>query len=254
MRFTKIEEEKYIEYKKEANISAEKFINDEIFKSLSRDNKKIDVIIPKLNETLNANNWDSFSKELVAGIKAAEGIVQKLKTLPIHFGVDKEMTDKFIHISETEVLNIIKQDRGVVKLKFQGLLPRRMKNGSSSENLDYLRSHYYMAFEKFMRDNPDFSKYRERVLLIYKHFFTKENEIMDDDNFDIKIITDFIAQYMLIDDNPVRCMKLFDYAMSDNKHSEIWIIPMTEIEKLQQTPFYNYQIICESEQNTKNLL
>ena len=236
MQFTKIAEEQYKNYYQNSNINTSDFIDDEIFEILSKDNKKIETLLPKIKSSVDSNNWDKFSNDLVSCIKAAEVMIQKMKSLPIYFGIDKSVMNSSSYLKETDLLRI-EQHGNMFKIVFRDLLPRRMKNGSVSENLDYLRNHYYTAFENFFTGKRDFCKYTERVVLIYKNYYSNNKEVIDDDNFDIKLITDFISQYMLIDDNPIRCMKLFDYGYSDKKHSEIWIYPLSSIK--------NYKINLE---------
>lgn len=236
MQFTKIVEEQYENYCQTSNINVSDFVDDEIFDTLSKDYKKIESLLPKIKNAVDSNNWEKFSNDLISCIKAAEVMVQKMKTLPIYFGIDKAVMNSASYLKETELLKIEQHD-DMFKIVFRDLLPRRMKNGNVSENLDYLRNHYYTAFENFFSEKRGFCKYTERVVLIYKNYYANSKEVIDDDNFDIKLITDFISQYMLIDDNPVRCMKLFDYGYSDKKHSEIWIYPVSSMK--------NYKINVE---------
>lgn len=225
MQFKKIEEKQYMDYKVEHGISMDNLVNTDYFNQLKKDTKKLDSLFEHIKGAIEQHRIEDFSDSLIKSIKTAEELVHKLKALPINFGIDSTIIRNVTHLCNTDLLHIEKTEEDTYRIVFKDLLPRRMKNGNMTENMDYLRNHYFTAFENFFGSRYDFRKYTERVVIIYKNYFSEVNGIMDDDNFDIKIITDFIAQYMLIDDNPVRCMKVFDYGMDKNKHSEITVMP-----------------------------
>lgn len=235
MQFKKIEEKQYEHYKLDPVACKDNLVNPDYFERLLKDTTRVENLIKQLEDEMQQHRMDKFSNLLVKTIKNVEEMVHKLKVLPINFGIDSSLIKNSIYLSDTDMLYIEKEEEDTYKIVFRDLLPRRMKNGHMTENLDYLRNQYYTAFEKFFSENKQFTKYTERVVIIYKNYFCEVNGIMDDDNFDIKIITDFISQYMLIDDNPVRCMKIFDYGMDEHKHSEITIMPQKRyFEKLQK--------------------
>lgn len=136
----------------------------------------------------------------------------------------KEFRHDFAKINLVEIEKdrrvVINKEKDYIHIILPELFPRRMKNGRTDMDLDYIRSMYEYSFKEF--ENP--IKYQDRVAIIYKSHFCNKRNMVDDDNFDTKILTDYISEYFLADDNPERVLKIYDYCMDERNYSEAFVM------------------------------
>ncbi len=238
LSFNKVKDsivEEYQKQKCEVNCREFSSILPNIDKKYRRVGRKLEKM-KEFEEKREFEDLCQYSKEL---IRECENLTQQVRMIPIEYGSNdaiKQIKDHLLDSNEKDrrvKISMPKED--VILIKLNELLPRRQQNGKIFENLDYLRCIYLESFKKFFSDKHII--YRERVVILFKNFFPEESSMIDDDNFDTKIITDMIAEYVLIDDNPKRCMKIFDYGISNDKHTEIIIFPLSRWHEFIEMPF-----------------
>lgn len=208
---------------------------DNIIKKCSQVIKKVS----KLKDYESLGDFENLYLNSRRVVSDCENLVQMTRTIPINFGDSngyKNLKEDLIKSGEEEgkvQISLLESD--VINIVLPDLLPRRLQNGKIFENLDYIRCQYIEAFRHYFQNKR--IEYSERVVIYFKNYFTSEKNMIDDDNFDAKIITDIIAQYVLIDDNPKRCMKIFDYGIGEKRRTEIMIFPYSKIMNYIDIPF-----------------
>ncbi len=116
-------------------------------------------------------------------------------------------------------------------IEFPTLLPKKIERFSNKAvytNSD-IRQMYEPSFTRFFSRGKHII-YSKKAAIIYTHFFTSEKEFMDHDNFETKIITDFITSNLLLDDSPKHCAILMDYKMGEKSHTEVDVVPFDGIQ------------------------
>lgn len=84
------------------------------------------------------------------------------------------------------------------------LLESKIYGASYQSSKKYSRYVYTEAFEKYDLEKG-FKHISGKVDLIYINHFTKKSIMIDNDNVDTKMFTDCISNYILCEDNPLRC-------------------------------------------------
>lgn len=236
----KSELEKYNEKNKGKDCSDNIFVDINLIDSCIQKAELIIKKLQKINLYKDAKDFENLFKSSRRAVVDSEDLTQLIRTIPINFGdkdgyhnLKKDLAGN-TGKGETKVTISIMNDQ-TIYIVLKDLLPRRLNNQKIYENLDYIRCTYIEAFREFFQDKHII--YDERVVILFKHFYTSETGLVDDDNFDYKIITDIIAEYILVDDNPKRCMKVFDYGIAEERHTEITIFPIHEWLKYIEMPF-----------------
>lgn len=191
-----------------------------------------DIISKKTKQIIRAiENGDKESA--IEETKRAIFYCQKyelfLRSFPKVFGFPDAMSKVKMDMLEEENINFEILDGNVLHITLSELFPARYNGGAKMESYDAIRSKYIFAFEKFFKENP-FQRYKERVVMLYKSNYTSESNMKDYDNYETKALTDFIATYCLIDDNPSRVLAMSDYEIKDEEYSEIYVIPISKFD------------------------
>lgn len=224
---------------KEINSESNRFVD---LMLLDKILKKCELIIKKINNLKSYEESGDFENLYLNSrrvVSDCENLVQMTRRIPINYGDSNGYLNLKEDLKQTGTENskvkISMPEKDVIHIVLQDLLPRRMQNGKIFENLDYIRCQYVEAFRHYFLHKK--IEYNERVVIYFKNFFTSEKAMIDDDNFDSKIITDVIAQYVLIDDNPKRCIKIFDYGISEESRTEILVFPYSKLIHYLDLPF-----------------
>lgn len=210
-------------------------------KYLGNVKKKAEGLLKKIN---NMNMYEregdydrlyEYSRRVVA---SSQELTQMIRAVPIRYGdrnAYRNLKQDLSGSADTSMVKFVFLEEDVLQITLKELLPRRYNSGKIYENLDYIRCSYIESFRCFFMDKH--IAYNDRVVILIKNYFTSEAALVDDDNFDAKIITDMIAQYVLIDDNPSRCMKVYDYGIGESSHTEITVFPMNKWMRYIEMPF-----------------
>lgn len=189
--------------------------------------KKAQGQIPFLRYILNENlDRDNFNEEAVKIFKLIDSsrkenakLVSILGTTSLNELV-KETAVKLYFVERKEHLRII----------FPELLPPRIRYGEGEHALSIqdIRNMYQPSFEEYAR-KPDKIRFNERVAIIYTFFYESEKKIKDYDNYETKLITDFIACNVLGEDSPRQCTIMYEYKIGDKDHTQIDIVPYRKL-------------------------
>lgn len=216
----------------------EQFIDTSLINDAVSDCHNLLNLLLKIEEKEKIKDYKSLVEYNKKAIRLSERMTQAIRQIPINYGQRGEsmyLNGNFDLLPEDAKAVKLFLEEDVLKIVLSDLLPKR-QDGKSFENRDYFRFLYTQAFHSFFRDKEIF--FNERVVILFKNFFLKDKDMIDDDNFDTKIITDLIATYVLTDDNPKRCMKVFDYGIADTRHTEVYIFPLSKWNQFIDMPFY----------------
>ncbi len=174
-------------------------------------------------------------KALVAGEEAVRGFRAVVEPVLMSGRKDEDIDFDISSVSNADYL-MFEQYEDTIIIIMPDLLP--YKNGERKEDRNYLREKYVASFTKFVNENQ-IPRYKERVVIIYTNYFISSDvsRIKDDDNLDSKMMTDVINMFLLHDDNPTRCSKIFRYEISSYRHTEIIITPLSKVIDYLDIPF-----------------
>ena len=94
---------------------------------------------------------------------------------------------------------------------------------------EYIRSIIYPAMRNFFADK-DTVRY-DRCTVAYRHILDADLPVTgrpDYTNAEIKMVTDTVAMYVMVDDNPVRCRLSHTCIPGANAHTEVYVIPQED--------------------------
>ena len=233
MDFTKVIEENSIKYEDD-NLSVDNPASDnrkaveKMFKTLDSHivslKKSADFLRELMFEDYPSN--DFVNNELVRVNSIIKKIVSKTMEIGRYSGfsgkqeINRIMGEELLMSLDGERLHIV----------FPTLLPKRIErqnNQAVYTNAD-IRQMYEPAFSNFFSENKHVI-YSKKAVIIYTHFFSSEKEFRDHDNFETKIITDLITANLFYDDSPKHCAIFMDYKMGEYSHTEVDVIPFTEL-------------------------
>ena len=203
--------------------------------------------LQELNGIEDQTNKEFFDKTWKI-VGQSEKLTQQIRSIPIEYGQNDAYNILKEHLSGADDsscrIDFFQLEKNAIKIVLPELAPRRFNPRKHDEhfleNLDYIRSSYMEQFKKFFNEKRIF--YRGRVVIQYKNYFESPDRIIDDDNFNYKLLTDMIAEYILHDDNPKCCMKVFDYGIAKFNHTEIMIFPITEWTRYIEMPFNQHDV------------
>ena len=129
------------------------------------------------------------------------------------------MVDKVIENSVPVDIGFTKE--GWFSVRLPMLLPKKEKGRT-----DYIRQILYPAMQKFFSGKEPW-RYSKSVL-IYRHVYDEGDmgrRQIDHDNFDVNMVSDIIALYVLRDDCPSVCSHFHCSAFGDSDRTEIYVVP-----------------------------
>lgn len=104
-------------------------------------------------------------------------------------------------IADTVPVEIGYTKQGWFSVRLPMLLPKKQSGG-----LEYIRSILFPKMENFFAER--LWKKRGKVVLVYRHVYDKdypERNMRDHDNIEINQVTDIVALFTMVDDNPACC-------------------------------------------------
>lgn len=203
-------------YQEDRNLVNESYL-DEIIQLSERLHREL----LKLQEYEKDKKLEKLFMQSRRVVVKSEALTQKIRGIPIEYGdADAYKNLKYDLAAKASDIGFFYED-GVLQIILPELVPKRWKSGEIFENLDYIRCSYREAFREYFSKQDIF--FHEQILLEITHVYTKEEEVLDHDNLDTKIITDLIAEFVLVDDDPRHCKYLIDYRIGERKHSEFKI-------------------------------
>ena len=113
---------------------------------------------------------------------------------------------------------------------FKLYLPFMLLPKKESGNVKHLRFVLDAAFKHFPEKFPSGRTFSECVI-IYRHVYDRnrpERVYRDHDNIEVNFVTDVVAQYVMEDDDPMKCCHFYCSAPGDHDGTEVYVVPMNE--------------------------
>lgn len=195
---------------------------DSIFSSVKRKTDKILSLAYDMEMFDNEQNRHLMQKTEYSIVKESMLLSNMIRASVRERGdgsVIKEVCRKLVNAEVAE-------EGAVVHIVLNCLLPKRFKNGALRD----LESEYITYADAINRAfaRHNIPKYTEKVVICFRHIYTSEKEMLDNDNIEIKTAVDAIALNILHDDSPAHCSFYMDYGMGEYRHTEIDIVPESE--------------------------
>ena len=143
------------------------------------------------------------------------------RALPTYTAYPKAhfMVNKVIENSVPVDIGFTKE--GWFSVRLPMLLPKKDKGTT-----DYIRQILYPAMQKFFSGKEPWRC--NKSVLIYRHVYDDGDmgrRQIDHDNFDVNMVSDIIALYVLRDDCPSVCSHFHCSAFGDSDRTEIYVVP-----------------------------
>lgn len=218
----------------------EQFVDINLIDHISKKLKIIEKELLNIKQMQQSKEYENILERNSKMIYLCEETIQLMRKIPDNLGI-KNNNSKLNHYDnikfslEPEEVVLKIEDEDVIHIILKDLLPRRADDNKKHENRDYIRYKYTKAFHVFSKNNT--IHYKDRVIVLIKNYFTSNEDMVDYDNIDSKIIMDCISTYFLKDDNPKTHIKVEDYGISKYRHSEIFIIPLIKWYDYLDLPF-----------------
>ena len=130
-------------------------------------------------------------------------------------------------IADTVPVEIGYTMQGWFSVRLPMLLPKKQSGG-----LEYIRSILFPKMENFFAKR--LWKKQGKVVLVYRHVYDKdypERNMRDHDNIEINQVTDIVALFTMVDDNPACCEHFYMSAKGKGNRTEVYVIPRNEFEE-----------------------
>lgn len=130
-------------------------------------------------------------------------------------------------IKETALVEVGFTKENWFHLSIPALLPRKEKG-----NPEYIRSLIYPAMSDFFK-NKIVRKF-QNCTLVYLHTYDKtrpRREWRDHDNIEINAVSDIVALYVMVDDNPHVCEHYYASKSGEKNRTEVFVLPKRDLEK-----------------------
>ena len=176
-------------------------------------NKKEPIIYEDIKHSLNV-----ISQKLNKSFSVLSGVFLKI-------GVTDDYS---VSIGNQEIpkLKFVKNG-DIIEIIFPCLLPKRVKYEDKKNLIELKRVSlmYGKALLDYFLNNE--IRYSEKVVLCFIHHYKTKSLVKDHDNFNLKMIIDYIAVTALIDDSAEYCSHYMDYVIDETKedYSTVYIVP-----------------------------
>lgn len=182
----------------------------------------------KIEKVIRDKNFDESYNQCIAVSNSLGNLSQDLRVLPSKFGCTNELTSYSVADDNYPIEFFYMED--ILKIVLPEILPHRLRINDNDNRLVTMQNYAFnkqRIYNKFAKEFEygKFKIYDERVVLFFNNIYTDAKFFIDSDNVDTKIITDIIASYVLIDDNPMWCSHYVSAEIGDNNHSEVYVIP-----------------------------
>lgn len=172
---------------------------------------------------------DSYNKCITLS-NSIMRLAQDLRVLPSQYGCSNELTSLTV-ADDSYPVHFDYSDDKILHIILPDILPHRIKINDDKhiamQDYSYNKQCLYNAFAKEF-EYGRFKVYDKKVVLYFENIYTDPKFFIDNDNVDTKIITDIIASYMLIDDNPFWCSHYIDAVIGEYNHTEVYVVPQGE--------------------------
>ena len=129
-------------------------------------------------------------------------------------------------IQEMDLVEVGFTEEGWFRLSIPALLPKKEKG-----NPEYIRSLIYPVMINFFREN--WIKKFEDCTLVYLHVYDEKRPKRawrDHDNIEINAVTDIVALFVMLDDNPHVCEHYYASKSGEKNRTEVFVLPKRDLE------------------------
>ncbi len=160
-------------------------------------------------------------------MESAEQMTLLARSLPVYTGHPKADIAVWDILKREIVVEIGFTEECWFSLRMPLILPK--KNSGSA---NYIRAFLYPAMQEFCDGKPPI-RYRNAVL-IYRHVYDRkrpERQMRDHDNFEINMVSDIVAMYVMPDDGPSVCSHYYCSAAANDERTEVYVVPKDDFQK-----------------------
>lgn len=168
------------------------------------------------------NSKPLINKEFGDLIRSSVEFTNSIKLMAIEenceFGIDNGLAD----IVKVKVEYI----DDITHIMYDNHLPLRTKGYTLNER-DIIHRVYLKPMETKIIDSSA-KRYHEKAVLCFIHTYTKDNHVVDHDNYEVKPFKDAIAAVFFADDSPYFVADYHDYKIGEQNRTDIYIVPETQ--------------------------
>ena len=157
--------------------------------------------------------------------RSGERIALHTRMLPAYTGKPGTPALVWNLILEDYPMEIGYTEEGWFGIRIPMLMP---KKGTGQVN--YLRDILYTILGKYVNEHR-IVRSEKKTVMIFRHVYTdgrSERQWRDHDNFEVNMVSDVIAMYMLVDDSPTYCSHYHCSALGESECTEIYLVPKNE--------------------------
>lgn len=242
LEFTELSEEELNAYVKSSLSGDEEYektsklaeIKSDYTQKVEKIEKRINTVLKDMKElkSLIAKERfdDSFTKSISVS-KRLNQMAKEMNILPANFGYAGKTNT--VVAGDDYPISFHYLDNNILHIVLPESLPHKVKYNDNNnafmimQDYNYNKQQMYNAFSKEFAYGK-FKVYEETVVLYIVSYYENTKYFMDVDNVEYKIITDIIAMYLLIDDNPMWCRQYLDARLGSYNHAEVYVIPQSK--------------------------
>lgn len=204
-------------------------MNDLFLKKYIESSLKIHSEIVKLLAISIKNMEDGKSKSVESAIFKAETLSETAvlidRKLPVCTENPTAIKTVEKNISDAFRCEMYFSERGWFVLQMPLLLPRKHRGESQ-----YLRLSLCPQVEKFF--NARKIKKLDDCVIVFYHINEKNRNRRlwrDNDNYEVKLVTDILAVYLMVDDNPAVCDHYYCSRSGETDETHVYVLPRDEL-------------------------
>ncbi len=189
--------------------------------------EKLNIAYDNLMYYENVGDEDKIFQEKQTLVRLAEKFTLQVRDLVTVSESKKDYEIVTKAIKDTSKVEVGFTEEGWFRLSIPALLPRKGKG-----NVDYVRSLIYPAMERFF-NGRSIEKFRN-CTIIYLHTYDKDRpkrEWRDHDNIEINAVTDIVALFAMVDDNPHVCEHYYASQEGLENRTEVFVLPKRDLER-----------------------
>lgn len=157
----------------------------------------------------------------------SEKLVLLTRALPAYTGSVNATKDVEKIIKSDIPVNICFTEEGWFQLNMSCILPHK-KHGKT----DYIKGFLYPKMREYFSDHEPV-RFSDCVI-IYRFVYDEdrpERRLIDHDNYEINVVTDIVALYLLPDDSPKFCDLYYTTFRSDLDATQVFVVPRSDLKK-----------------------
>ncbi len=201
---------------------------NENFETLAKKvQKDVTVLEAKLNllmQMYQEGKEDEAEDLLNEAILLAEKMSLRNRELVLSNGSPNAKEDLEKILAEEHPMKIGFTPQGWFGIQMEPLA--KCKDTASKE---YIRGIIYPAMRKFFADKG--TVHHDKYTVVFRHVYDEnlpDSRMRDYDNVEVKMVTDTVAMYVMVDDSPAHCRVFHCSASGAEPHTEVYVIPQDE--------------------------